>query len=199
METAIPADIQALDEALRAAEHDARAVADGLTEQQGTWRAGPDTWSVAQCLDHLATANRVYLRAMQPAAEQALARGRRRRGAAQPGVIGRWVVWTFEPPPKALFRSKAPKDIRPRPSPGLADAIRGFVASQDEMRTFLRTYADVDLAGVRFPNPFIPGVRFSLATGLHIIAAHQRRHLWQARRVRQSAERAQAARSDERA
>jgi hypothetical protein len=36
-------------------------------------------------------------------------------------------------------------------------------------------------------------VRFSLATGLHVIAAHERRHLWQAWRVRQAAERAVAA------
>jgi hypothetical protein len=57
------------------------------------------------------------------------------------------------------------------------------------VRSFLRTHADVDLAGVRFPNPFIRGVRFSLATGLHVIAAHERRHLWQARRVREAAER----------
>jgi hypothetical protein len=41
---------------------------------------------------------------------------------------------------------------------------------------------------VRFPNPFIRGVRFSLATGLHAIAAHERRHLWQAWRVRRAAE-----------
>ena len=61
------------------------------------------------------------------------------------------------------------------------------------MREFLRRYAEIDLAGVRFPNPFIRGVRFSLATGLHVIAAHERRHLWQAWRVRQAAERAVAA------
>jgi hypothetical protein len=64
-----------------------------------------------------------------------------------------------------------------------------FLASQAMVRAFLQTYADIDLAGVRFPNPFIRGVRFSLATGLHVIAAHERRHLWQAWRVRQAAER----------
>jgi hypothetical protein len=42
---------------------------------------------------------------------------------------------------------------------------------------------------VRFPNPFVRGVRFSLATGLHVIAAHERRHLWQAWRARRAAER----------
>jgi hypothetical protein len=30
-------------------------------------------------------------------------------------------------------------------------------------------------------------VRFSLATGLHVLAAHERRHLWQAWRVREAA------------
>ena len=58
------------------------------------------------------------------------------------------------------------------------------------MRAFLRAHADLDLASVRFPNPFIPGVRFSLATGLHVIPAHERRHLWQAWRVRRAGEQA---------
>jgi hypothetical protein len=44
------------------------------------------------------------------------------------------------------------------------------------------------LAGVPFPNPFIRGIRFSLATGLHVIAAHERRHLLQAWEVRQAME-----------
>jgi hypothetical protein len=61
------------------------------------------------------------------------------------------------------------------------------------VRVFLRKYCDLDLVGVRFANPFIRGVRFSLATGLHVIAAHERRHLWQAWRVRQAAERSVAA------
>ncbi len=31
-------------------------------------------------------------------------------------------------------------------------------------------------------------LRFSLATGLHVLAAHERRHLWQAWRVRRAVE-----------
>jgi hypothetical protein len=52
----------------------------------------------------------------------------------------------------------------------------------------LYAYNEIDLASVRFPNPFMPGMRFSLATGLHIIVAHERRHLWQAWRAREAAE-----------
>jgi hypothetical protein len=186
-------EILALEEAYIAAEHEARALVAGLTEQQGTWRAGPASWSVAECLDHLAIANRVYLRAMQPAAERAKAEGRRRRRPAKPGLIGGWFVRSLEPPVKS--KGKAPRSIRPRPSPALADAFDQFLASQEQVRTFLRRYADIDLAGVRFVNPFVRGLRFSLATGLHVIAAHERRHLWQAARVRQAAAAAVSART----
>ena len=187
-----PADIQALEDALNAIERDARALVEGLTDGRGIWRADPASWSVAECLDHLATANRVYLQAMEPSGERALAQGWRRRGPAQPGLVGGWFVRLLEPPAKRYSIAKAPKSIRPRISPTLPDAMAQFLASHDNVLTFLRKYTEVDLAGVRFPNPFIRGVRFSLATGLHVIVAHERRHLWQAWRVRQAAERAVA-------
>jgi hypothetical protein len=187
------ADIAALAAAFEATERDARAVAVGLGEELGTWRADASAWSVAECLDHLATGNRVYLQAMTPAGEQALAQGRRRRRPAQPGLLGGWFVQSLEPPVKPLFRMKAPKKIRPRRGPSLVDASTQFLTSLDEVRAFLRQFAEIDLAGVTFPNPFIRGVRFSLATGLHVLAAHQRRHLWQASNVREAALRARAA------
>lgn len=186
-------EIDALYQALDDTERDARAVAAGLDETLGTWRAAPGTWSVAECLDHLATANRVYVKAMEGSAARALATGRRRRGPADPGMIGRWFIASLEPPAKPGRKLRAPKKIRPRGSPALADALAQFLASQDEVRAFLRTYADIDLAHVHFPNPFITGLRFSLATGLHVIPAHERRHLWQAWRVRRAAEGALAA------
>jgi DinB superfamily len=183
-------DIQSLEDQFDAVERDAEALVAGLTEERGTWRAEPGAWSVAECLDHLATANRVYLRAMTASAMRAREQGRQRRGPAKPGLVGRWFAWSLEPPVHPRFKAKAPLTIRPRTAPPLADAFSGFKASEDEVRAFVHAYADLDLAGVRFVNPLVRGVRFSLATGLHVIAAHERRHLWQAWRVRQGAERA---------
>ena len=194
------ADIRALEAALDAVDDDARKLIDGLTAAQGVWRPAPASWSIAHCLDHLATANRVYLRAMEPAAANAAARGRRRRRPAVPGVIGGWFVRSLDAPAladgplrlrrgrpvKPRFKMKAPTKIVPRESPSLADAATQFFASQEQVRVFLRQYAGIDLAGVHFPNPFIRGVRFSLATGLHVIAAHDRRHVWQAWNVRRA-------------
>jgi hypothetical protein len=181
-------ELQALEDQFDAAARDAQAVASGLSEEQGRWRTQPGAWSVSECLDHLANANRAYLVAMEPAALRAREQGCTRHGPALPGAVGRAFVWSLEPPVKRLLKMRAPRSIRPRQAPSLTEALESFVSSQDEVRTFLRTNEDLDLAGTVFPNPFLPGVRFSLATGLHVIAAHERRHLWQAWRVRRRAE-----------
>jgi hypothetical protein len=180
--------IDALKDQLDAVECDARKLAAALDEAQGVWRAETGSWSVAACLEHLSRTNRVYLDAMSGSAILARERGRVSRGRIAPGIIGRWFVRTMEPPVKRHFRTKAPHIVEPSGTHSLADALTSFTTSQEEVRKFLDACADIDLAGVRFPNPFVKGIRFSLATGLHIIAAHERRHMWQAWRIRQAAE-----------
>jgi hypothetical protein len=184
-----PADISQLREQLEAVDRDAEAVVAGLSEQLGTGRPEPGGWSVAECLDHLATANRVYLKAMQEPAQRARTRGRLRRGPAKPGWPGRLFCYMLEPPPKWWSKLKAPGKIRPRPSPPLGESFAAFKASQADMIAFLRAHADLDLASIRFRNPFVSWIYFSLATGLHVTGAHERRHLAQAWRIRGALER----------
>lgn len=184
----LPADIQTFVDQLDANDRDATALVEGLSEEHGVWRAAPGSWSISECLDHLATGGRVYLQSMQPAADEARAQGRRRRGPALPGWAGRAFINMLEPPPKWWSKLGAPKKIAPRTAPPLASAFTDFMASQVNVRAFLIANADLDLAGLGFVNPFIPGVRFSLATGLGVTTAHNRRHLLQARRVRQALE-----------
>jgi len=122
-------EINSLQRQYDAIEADARALVSGLSEEQGRWRPSPGAWSVAECLDHLATANRAYLGAMRPPAERGLARGQTRRGPALPGLVGGWFISWLEPPVKPRLRGKAPRVIRPRQEPPLADAFAAFVAS----------------------------------------------------------------------
>ena len=179
-----PPDIAELDDQLNAAERDADQLTAGIDEKTGTFRSGG--WSVAECLDHLAVTNRVYLGAMKEPAMSARRDGKVRRGPARPGVFGRWFVASLEPPIRLRF--KAPKMIEPGPSPSLANALAAFRSSQNEVHRFLEASADLDLPGVYFANPFLNGIRVSVATGLNVILAHERRHLWQAWRARKAAE-----------
>jgi len=174
-------EIKILDDAYAAAQSDAQSLIAGLTEAQAAWRSHPAAWSVSECLDHLATTNHIYLRAMQPVADAARRENRLRRRPALPGFFGAWFVRLLEPPVKV--KTKSPDSIQPRKAPALADASAAFFASHAEAQTFLRANADLDLAAISFPNPFLKGIRFTLATGVHVIPAHERRHLHQARAV----------------
>jgi len=182
----VPPDIQNVFAQLDEAERDAERLVAGLSEEDGVRRPPNGGWCVAECLDHLATANRVYLVPMREAAGRARTLGQQRRGPAQPGVLGSLFIWSLEPPPRRWYKLRAPRKSRPRVAPPLSDAFAGFVATQADVRSFLGENADLDLAGIRFVNPFMRGVRFSLATGLHVVTSHERRHLWQAWRVRES-------------
>lgn len=174
-------EIRILDEAYTAAQTEAHSLIAGLTEEQAAWRPHPAAWSVAECLDHLALTNRVYIRAMQPAADAARSAKKLRRRPALPGYFGAWFVRSLEPPAK--LKAKSPKSIKPRTSPTLAATSAAFFASHSEAQDFLRANSDLDLATILFPNPFLKLLRFTLATGLHVIPAHERRHLHQARAV----------------
>lgn len=174
----LPEDLQQLEDGYAANERSAQQLVAGLDETSAAWQPAPGSWSIAECLDHLAVSNRVYVAAMERAAAKARSSSRLRRGPVRPGLIGGWFVKSLEPP--VTRRMRAPRTIAAAPSPPLAQAAAEFFASHEQVVRFLRTYRDLDLAGVRFPNPFIRGLRWSLATGLHALAAHERRHLWQA-------------------
>jgi len=184
----LPADIRALHHQLDAAERDAALLVAGLSPVQGVTRPAPGRWCISECLDHLATSNRVYLDAMRQPIPRAREGNRLRRGAAKPGWPGRLFIYSLEPPPKFASRRKSPRKARPRAAPSLADAYADFIASHADIRTFLLENADLDLARIRFTNPFVRVIHFSLATGLHVLMAHERRHLWQAWGVRRTQE-----------
>lgn len=192
MNATVSDDIKKLEDEFDAAERDAQALVAGLTEEQGTRRLKEGSWCIAECLDHLATANAVYLRAMQEPATEGRALGRQRSGPMKPGVGGRLFIFQLEPPARWWSKLRAPRKIRPRTSPPLDEAYRSFLTSHAAVRSFFRANADLDLTHIRFPNPFIRGIRFSLATGLNVIIAHERRHLWQAWNVRHALEQTNA-------
>ncbi len=130
-------ELQKLGRELDAAQDDAAALVQGLDAAGGAWRREPGSWSIAECLDHLATANRVYLRVMQPAADHARQRGRLRRGPALPGILGRLFIKWMEPPVRPRMRGKSPRLIRPREQPPLENAYADFLQQQDQVRAFI--------------------------------------------------------------
>lgn len=169
---------------LNDADERAIALSKALTLRQLNWSPGPGVWSVGQCLEHLCIANEEYVAAMSRSLMN------RRRVEVQnitPGWFARWFIRRFIEPSSDMRRVRAPKKIRPGPQIELTVLDR-FLSSNQRGRELVDRARNYDINRIRFTNPFIPVIRFTVGTGLEILTAHQRRHLLQAERVRQSLE-----------
>jgi len=159
---------------------------DGLTDEQANWQPSPASWSIAQCLDHLARGSVLYAAALRDAVTRTKAAGKLRRDPVRPGGwLSGYFIRTMEPPPKQKMR--APKKIVPASRIGAREVLDAFLRTDENVRAVVHEGAHLDLNRIRFKNPFFGFLYFTVGTGLLIMAAHNRRHLWQAEQVRQSA------------
>jgi hypothetical protein len=152
-----------------------------LRDDQFSWRPAPDGWSIAECLEHLnATA-----RACLPKLDEAIAEALRRRAYAEAPFrlswSGRLLVRTSEP--RSRMRLRSPRLFQPAPSGSRRDVVTRLRAHQLEYVDRLRRANGLDLSRARVVSPVSRWLRFSLGTSFAVIAAHQRRHLCQARKI----------------
>ena len=153
-----------------------------LSAEQLNWRPARTAWSIGQCLEHLVAGNDLYI----PAITKALAdRGRRRVAAVTPGYFSRHFIERYIAASPRAWRARAPGKIQP-PSHVDPSVLDRFLRSNDAARDLIVRASEYDVNRIRFRNPFIPLIRFTVGTGLEIVSKHQGRHLLQAERVRQS-------------
>lgn len=179
----LPSDLQQILDEIDQSDRAADSLVAGLTEEQLHWQPeNGRAWSIAQCLEHLATMNVVYGGAVRTGIDSARASGSTRRGAGTLGFFGARWVRAMEPPVKQRMRSPGST----RPSSGLPreEVLRRYHAAHVMVREMVRDAATIDVNRATFRNPFIRLIRVRVVTGLHVIPAHDRRHLWQAEQVR---------------
>lgn len=167
---------------LHAADDRATAVAKALTPQQLNWKASPDEWSVGQCLEHLHIANEVYLRAIS---DSLVGRPIRAVPEITPGWFGRWFIRNHIAPSPEIKRGRAPQAITPSAEVD-ASVLHRFLSSNQHAVELVHRARNYDVNRIRFRNPFVPVIRFTIGTGFEILSQHQQRHLLQAERIRAS-------------
>ena len=178
-----PPDLQSVIDEIARSEQEARELVEGLTDAQMNWQPNSGAaWSIAQCLDHLARINAIYLASLRAALRERNSATAPRSGPIRPGWLSGVFIRTVDAPPRRKF--SAPTQAMPTSQIGAEDALDAFIHSHDEVRALLLECVDVDLNHIRFKNPFVRVLAFTVGTGLLIILAHYRRHLWQARQVR---------------
>ena len=167
---------------LDAADARAIALAKRLSVAQLNWKPRPDVWSVGQCLEHLCMSNEVYI---EPLTEALSSRPAGPVNEITPGWFGRWFIRKFIEPTTQKARARAPRKIVPVAKAIDPSILDRFIASNVGVRDVIARAEAHDVNRVRFKNPFAPLIRFTVGTGLQIIARHNHRHLLQAERLTQ--------------
>ena len=160
---------------------EAEALVAPLTEPQFHWRPSATSWSVADCLEHLNVVARLYLPSLDEGIADAIRRGLYAEGPFAYNWIGRLFISVLEPP--ARFKVKTPAPFLPGASRSRHDIMAAFRAYQVQFIDRLRQANGLDLARARVSSPASRWIRVPLGSAFAMMAAHERRHLWQARNV----------------
>lgn len=181
-------ELQELLRQLDAIKADGHAVCAGLSESQFNWRPGEGRWSIAECLVHLNVAVSRTLPAFDRAIAEGRAKGRTAEGGGggpfRYGWFSRWMIGSMEPPPKRRMKTFAIFAVPVGGTHALARVLPEFVAVRDQLAGRIRLADGLDLRRVRVASPVNRLLRLPLGAYLQFVIAHDRRHLWQARQVR---------------
>jgi hypothetical protein len=164
---------------------DASDLVNGLKEAQFNWRPDARSWSIAECLQHLNIVGDRYVHLLEGTLVDARARGLVGQGPFGYGWLGKWILANTEPPPKR--KSKAPRSFIPVYGQPVTAVLPTFLHLQEQLALQLEQANGLDLARVKAPVPGYGPVKLNLLVTFAGIAAHERRHLWQARQVRNHA------------
>lgn len=150
-------------------------------------RNRPESWSIAECVEHLNMTSRAYIPLIRSALErdqsaQDTPRGRFRRDAAG------FLLSAMVGPLRKIGRTRVgavkttvefePKDIFPKNA-----SIADFSKLQSALIHLIRGSEHRALSDIRIVSPFGGKLRYNLFSAFTILPRHQHRHLQQAEAV----------------
>lgn len=147
---------------------------------QLNWQPQSDRWSIAQCFDHLVRSNDEMFQAMDRALDRTTRPTVWQRLPLWPRLFG-WMLITSQAP-GGTRKFTAPVIAQPASSHIDPGVIEQFTKRQYRAIDAVRALGTTDAARI-MASPFMARITYSVLDGYRLIAAHQRRHVEQARRV----------------
>lgn len=151
-----------------------RTAVDGLSAEQRSFRPGPDRWSIADCLEHLAVVENFTLHRIQQMVQRPAVDNPETRDKEQ--VILNHV-------PGRARRVKAPDAVLPTGRwPDFDELLHQFEAARQRTIDFAWEAQPELLRGRDFPHPFLGAL--DCHQWLLFLAAHCERHVRQMEEVK---------------
>ncbi|HNV99332.1 MAG TPA: DinB family protein [Chitinophagales bacterium] len=154
-----------------------------LTSEQLNWKPNPNTWSIAQNLDHLIVVNETYY----PVLASLKAGTYKTPFIAKIGFmvsfLGKTVLKAVQPDRKK--KMKTFPIWEPASSMVIGDMLNRFQNHQNELIQKMESAKELVEQGVVISSPANRHIVYTLETAFDIIVAHEQRHIEQAKEVLQ--------------
>ena len=170
----------------RANRREADQICTRLTGDQFNRRPAPSSWSIAECFSHLNVSGRAYIGQVNTAIDRARTRGQLAQGPFRHGWLARWMIRQMEPPPRKRYKTPS-RFVEQTSVFDIEAVLHEFTAVGLKWEECLDAANGLHLARVKVQSPAMKLLRFPLGGLFAIMAAHERRHLWQASQVAETA------------
>lgn len=153
----------------------------GLSNDELNWKPSPESWSIAQNIDHLITINRTYFQVIADI----------RNGSYQAPFISKFgfvvslfgnMIYNASKPDRkkkiSTFKIWQPSDI-----PNPFDILSRFEMHHEDLKALIESSMDLVEEGVVISSPANRNIVYKLEKAFDIIIIHEQRHLEQAKEV----------------
>ena len=169
---------------LKVASAAATELVEGLSYEQMKQRPRLGAWSVAECLVHLNLTSTAYLPILTVAIENAYLDRIHGQGPFRMDYKGRILKWMCEQ--HGRFKVTTSPEFRPTAVEPVESVLKEFLTLQDYLAESLQRANGIAIDRLRVVSPFDSRVKYNVFSRFQILAAHQRRHLWQANESRRA-------------
>jgi|HubBroStandDraft_1064217.scaffolds.fasta_scaffold00010_25 hypothetical protein len=150
----------------------------GRSADELTRRLERDSWSTAECLDHLTRTTASFLPAISKAVATAPKLTTKR--PLRTGTIASLLIRNLEPPYR--LRYKVIAQLVPQET-DFETAWSAFEESQLRLSETVCSATGLAIDKVKVPCPVCAHVTYNAYGAFRMLAAHQRRHLWQVQQI----------------
>ncbi|MCW3106054.1 MAG: DinB family protein, partial [Segetibacter sp.] len=151
---------------------------------------GEKKWSLAQCLEHLNSYGHYYLPAMEKAIETAKQKGWSSQEKYTPGWLGDYFTKLMMPgtDEKKMKKMSAPANHSPVASLDSDKVLSEFIDQQEKLVSLLEQARKINLEKAKVSISIAKFIKLKLGDTFRFIIMHNYRHVLQAERALESAE-----------
>lgn len=153
-----------------------------LSVSQLNWKSSPDSWSIAQCLDHLVVANSLYFPTFEKIVLGKYDLSVWEKWSPLSGLFGKALRYQMQEEPKSQM--KTAKIFFPSSSQIDTDILDRFQKHLDTLLGYFASFSKIDIDKTRITSPVSKFITYSLRDTIIFLTTHLHRHINQAVRMK---------------